>query len=57
MFTLKFATDNAAFEGEALEAECARLLRQIAKRLEVREEATGTIMDANGNYVGTWTLS
>lgn len=55
MFTLKIGTDNAAFEH--LEYEVARILRGIANKIENGCDESGAIMDANGNTVGTYTLT
>jgi len=58
---ITFATDNEAFteqgeeSEEAKRAECARILRQIATKLESGQDA-GAVMDANGNNVGKWSL-
>ncbi len=50
-FALKIKTGNAAFhEGEPL-AEVARILREVADKLD-RSDPAGTIFDANGNSVG-----
>jgi hypothetical protein len=51
MFSLKINTDNSAFEHP--EQEIARLLRQIADRLE-HSTRTGVIRDINGNRVGDY---
>jgi hypothetical protein len=57
MLTLKVATDNAAFEADLLTEECARILRAVAERIEdCGGQSTGSIQDANGNHVGTWSL-
>ena len=55
MFKLEFDTDNAAFE-DGREAECARILRRIAERLEAGA-TYGRAMDANGNKCGEWELT
>lgn len=53
-FTVKFDTDNAAFEDEQGETEIARILRDIADRVESGEYCGKfqTIRDLNGNDVG-----
>lgn len=56
-FRLQFDTDNAAFDGEELGAEIARILYAIAN--DVNERSPGDIVegvarDINGNHVGTW---
>jgi hypothetical protein len=57
MLTVKIKTDNAAFEDLDGNAgiECARILRQIANKLE-RGEEYGPCIDLNGNTVGDWSL-
>lgn len=54
MFKLTIKTDNAAFEDDE-GAECARILRNIAERLD-RGEKCGLCVDVNGNHVGEWSL-
>lgn len=54
MLKLKFATENAAFNGEPI-YEAARLLREAAHRIEAGEYE-GRLFDINGNKVGGWTL-
>ncbi len=61
MFKLEFATDNAAFES-APESEVARILREIADRIEGAGSARGLtiggkVADENGNTVGKWSLA
>lgn len=68
MFSLSFRTDNAAFcapddskfpeiDGRAATAtEVARILREVAKRLE-RGELEGAARDLNGNTVGAFELN
>lgn len=59
MLTLSVRTDNAAFEGENLDHECARILRRIAARIEQGDYTSKaqTVADANGNDVGRWKLT
>lgn len=57
MFKVEFATDNAAFEGEARRDECARILREIADKLENGSQDEAKVYDQNGNAVGRWSLS
>ena len=53
MFTLKIKTDNAAFEGQYNESfEVARILRDVADRVESNGADTYMLNDANGNHVG-----
>lgn len=51
MFTVKFETDNAAFEDENMRYETARILREIAERIETGMQY-GPVRDANGNTIG-----
>jgi hypothetical protein len=53
MFTLKFDTDNVAFDPESIEV--ARILRDIARKVEAGW-TSWAIWDANGNRVGEWAL-
>lgn len=67
--TLNIKVDNAAFwdancESEdqehpehmqAMAYECARILREVAERLENGDEA-GACVDVNGNRVGNFSL-
>lgn len=58
VFTVKFDTDNAAFDDGNREAEIIRILRSIADRVE-RDGCSGffeTIRDVNGNEVGRFAL-
>lgn len=52
---IELATDNAAFEDDR-GAECARILRGLADRLEAGNFPSGSgawgLFDANGNAVG-----
>jgi len=61
MISIKFDTDNAAFDGEDRGPEIARILRVLANRLEQRggvdAGAEWTIYDINGNHVGDLVLS
>ena len=54
MFYLNIATDNEAF-GDEPEVEVARILRQIASRIE-RGETDGHTRDSDGNMVGDWAM-
>lgn len=55
---IEFNTDSAAFDndcGGSLEYETIRILRDIID--EIKSGRTyGSIMDINGNKVGTWEL-
>lgn len=58
VFTVKFDTDNAAFEDGQRDSEIVRILLSIAARIE-RDGCSGfceTIRDANGNDVGRFAL-
>jgi len=54
-FELHIGTEGAAFEGEGRDAEIARILKKLARRLEQDEltaEEPLRLFDANGNRVG-----
>lgn len=55
MLTVKFKTENAAFDDCTFD-ECARILRDIAKRLTLGYEQ-GNATDMNGNVVGRFLLT
>lgn len=57
MFTVTIATDNAAFDDDNGRNECARILRELAGRLESGSETTGRLMDCNGNSVGRFAFA
>lgn len=57
MLTIKIQTGNAAFhDGCEPATECARILRDIADRLE-RGDRDSTAFDINGNNVATFRLT
>ncbi len=53
-FRLEIRTENTAFEGELEKLETARILREVADRLEAGQdfETYRTLRDINGNDVG-----
>ena len=54
MFTVKVKTDNAAFEGACNESfEVARILRDLADRVEKNGADVYCLQDSNGNTVGS----
>ena len=58
MLQIKFDTDNAAFDGEDLTGEVARILRQLADKIE-NQEFSGKfqpVRDINGNAIGAYKL-
>lgn len=62
MLTLTIKTDNAAFadddgteSDEAMRRECARILRDAARKLENGSDH-GTLHDVNGNRCGSFSL-
>jgi hypothetical protein len=56
MFVLEIDTGNSAF-GDTPQYEVARLLRKVADRLSYgSDNDDGTVLDANGNSVGSWEL-
>jgi hypothetical protein len=54
MFTMKFETDNFAFEEDLL-PECAETLREIANQIDFGA-TDGIIRDMNGNTIGKWKI-
>lgn len=50
-FLVSIKTEHDAFAGDQFEPEIARILRQIADRLEAGHRACGSVQDANGNRV------
>lgn len=59
MFKVEFATDGHAFkdeEGNPDPSEVTRILRVIAGKVDDYHTG-GSILDANGNNVGTWKYS
>ena len=56
MMNVSFTTGNSAFCGGNGTYEVARLLRQIADRVEIGYQ-DGSVVDLNGNRVGEWSLS
>ena len=59
MFKMRFDTENAAFDDGNRDHEVARILRNIADKIE-SGQATGlnqNVFDENGNIVGTFVLS
>jgi len=63
MFTVTISTDNAAFEGESLRPEIARILEKVAGQVrtlpegwDAVDEWQRAILDINGNVVGRWEL-
>jgi len=58
MLRLQIETDNAAFEGDAMRGEVARILRTVADRIESGEPTRlyQSVYDINGNACGTFRL-
>lgn len=56
-FRLHVTCDNVAFE-EGMATELARILRDVAKRIEAGEdcESWTNVRDINGNVVGAFAL-
>lgn len=52
---IEFDQGNAAFEGELLYLETARILRGIADEIE-RKYVEGYVRDINGNRIGQWSM-
>ena len=58
--TIVLNCDNAAFEqAPDMDTEAARILADFAQTLNyaVIEPNNGNLRDANGNKVGTWTIT
>lgn len=53
MFTLKFDTGNAAFDYDNDRSEIVRILKEIQDEIEFYKNE-GSIIDINGNKIGTW---
>ena len=56
MFKLWINTDNAAFDDDTREFEVARMLREVADKIESNglQWCYQNIKDINGNIVGQW---
>ena len=54
-FKLEIDTENAAFEGDNLRGELVRILRAVARRIELHDDR-GNVNDINGNRVGSFHL-
>ena len=50
---IQFSTDNAAFDDDNMRDAIARILRDIARKVE-HGTSNGTVRDVNGNSIGTW---
>lgn len=56
MLKIEFKTENAAFDENPAE-ETARILRDIATKIETTSHGGGPVFDLYGNRIGHWTLS
>lgn len=60
-FRLEFDCDNAAFDDDVPDhgcaSECARILRELANRLDQDGTAHANLHDVNGNRIGAWSLA
>lgn len=56
-FKITFDTGNAAFTDGNGPHETARILRNIAARVEYAGEHIGQVHDINGNRIGSWSAS
>lgn len=54
-FEAELVLDNAAFEGDNRAPAVARILRDLADRIETGA-TDGSLFDINGNRVGQWWL-
>ena len=58
-FTIQLSTDHKAFSEGERDTELARILREIADKIEfsmVPQGSSQTIRDSNGNDIGRWKL-
>lgn len=55
MFQIQFKTDNAAFE-DSPASEVARILREVADKIEDGASFEGRVRDCNGNTIGSFEL-
>lgn len=53
---LEMETENEAFQNGEIHYEIARILKEIAQKLEKLQD-DGVIHDINGNKVGKWAIS
>ena len=56
MFTAKFKTGNAAFKDDP-RPEIARILRDMADKIERRGFYEGSARDADGNIIGEFVIT
>lgn len=56
-FELTIDTDNAAFDGDMLPIEVARILRMAAWQIENRGDIENGLLDINGNTCGYFTFN
>jgi len=60
MLRIRISTDNDVFQGGGKWSETAKILRDLANRLDRESGAYGGVLnlfDENGNHVGAATLS
>ena len=55
MVRIEFSTENSAFDDEPA-TEAARILRDIARLIACGACFYGSIFDANGNCIGSWSM-
>jgi len=53
--TIKFNTDNAAFEEYGMDYQIECIFERILQRIK-NGETEGKIQDINGNNIGNWSL-
>ena len=56
-FVLKIESGNAAFSDGNAGSEVARILRELARKVEDSSDGSGRLFDANGNGVGHWSMA
>ena len=54
---VKIDSDNEAFSDGNAAGEVARILRELAARIEDSHDGSGNLRDFNGNRVGHWSLA
>lgn len=54
-FTLNIVTENAPFDPDAFD-EVARILRELADKIERQRPDAGQLRDINGNFVGKFSF-
>lgn len=53
----KIESGNAAFSDGNAGSEVARILREVARKVEDSQDGSGRVMDVNGNACGHWSMA